>query len=51
LTFEWFKSDGTLSGTGKKLVVRPTVTTTYYYRISNACGESAPSSNITVTVN
>jgi hypothetical protein len=51
LTYEWFTYNGTQIGTGKKLVVWPTMTTTYYYRIRNVCGESAPSLTVTVTVN
>lgn len=50
LTFTWYTSGGTSVGTGKKLVVQPAVTTTYYYTVANACGESDPSSTVTVTV-
>jgi hypothetical protein len=49
LTYKWFTNDGTFIGTGKKLVVRPRVTTTYYYKLCNAW-ESDPSVPITVTV-
>ena len=52
-TYLWYKSDGTLVGTStnKRLTVSPTVTTTYYYKVSNACGTSSASGNVTVTVN
>jgi hypothetical protein len=49
LTYKWFTSDGTQIGTGKKLVVRPTVTTSYYYKIVTDL-ESDPSIQVTVTV-
>jgi len=53
LTFTWYKSDGTLVGssTNRKLFVSPTVTTAYYYTVSNACGATGPSPTGTVTVN
>ncbi len=50
LTFEWYTSANVLVATGKKINVSPTVTTTYYYKISNICGRSAASSTITITV-
>ncbi len=52
LTYLFYKSDGTFVGssTNKKLWVSPTVTTSYYYKVSNACGTSAASSTVTVTV-
>src|SRR6185295_5916911 len=53
LTYLWYKSDGTLVGTStdKKLNVFPTVTTSYYYKVSNDCGTTAASPTVTVTVN
>ncbi|HXH41688.1 MAG TPA: hypothetical protein VNN08_23895 [Thermoanaerobaculia bacterium] len=48
-TFKWYTSDGTYFADGKKCVVRPLVTTSYYYTLNNAW-ESAPSNLITVTV-
>jgi hypothetical protein len=52
LTYLWYKSDGTLVGTttSKKLNVSPTVTTSYYYKVSNSCGTTGPSPTVTVTV-
>jgi hypothetical protein len=52
LTYLWFKSDGTQVGTStnKKLNVTPTVTTSYYYEVSNSCGTTGPSPTVTVTV-
>jgi hypothetical protein len=52
LTYLFYKSDGTLlqSSANKKLTVSPTVTTTYYYKVSNDCGTSAASPTVTVTV-
>jgi len=49
LTYKWFTSDGTFIGAGKKLVVRPAVTTSYYYKLCNDL-ESDPSVQVTVTV-
>ncbi|HEX7676707.1 MAG TPA: hypothetical protein VF713_01185, partial [Thermoanaerobaculia bacterium] len=49
LTYKWYTSDGTPAGTGKKCVVRPVVTTSYYYTLNNTT-ESAPSALVTVTV-
>lgn len=49
LTYKWYTSDGTPVGTGKKCVVRPVVTTSYYYTLYNTT-ESAPSALVTVTV-
>lgn len=49
LTYKWYSSDGTLIGTGKKLVVKPAVTTSYYYKLCNDL-ESDPSVQVTVTV-
>ena len=52
LTYLWYKSDGTLVGTttAKRLNVTPTVTTSYYYKVSNSCGTTGPSPTVTVTV-
>jgi hypothetical protein len=52
LTYLFYKSDGTLlqSSALKKLTVAPTVTTSYYYKVSNDCGTSAASPIVTVTV-
>jgi PKD repeat protein len=52
LTYLWYKSDGTFvaSTTAKKLNVSPTVTTSYYYKVSNSCGTTGPSPTVTVTV-
>lgn len=52
LTYLWFKSDGTQVGTStnKKLNVTPSVTTSYYYKVSNSCGTTGPSTTVTVTV-
>jgi hypothetical protein len=52
LTYLWYKSDGTYVGTStnKKLNVTPTVTTSYYYKVTNSCGTTGPSPTITVTV-
>jgi PKD repeat protein len=53
LTYLWYKSDGTLVGTStsKKLQVSPTVTTSYYYKVSNSCGPTTGASpTVTVTV-
>jgi hypothetical protein len=52
LTYLFYKSDGTFVGssTNKKLFVSPTVTTSYYYKVSNSCGVTDPSPTITVTV-
>ncbi len=52
LTYLFYKSDGTFVGssTNKKLFVSPTVTTNYYYKVSNSCGVTDPSPTITVTV-
>jgi hypothetical protein len=52
LTYHWFKSDGTELGTStnKKFFVSPTVTTSYYYKVSNSCGTTGPSPTVTVTV-
>jgi hypothetical protein len=51
-TFRWYTSScgGTLVGSGNNLPVSPTVTTTYYGRWENSCGNSACQS-VTVTVN
>src|SRR6185369_11843636 len=53
LTYLWYKSDGTLVGStiAKKLNVSPTVTTSYYYKVTNSCGTTGPSPTVTVTVN
>jgi hypothetical protein len=48
-TYKWYTSDGTFIGSGKKLVVRPIVTTSYYYKLCNSL-ESSPSNFVTVTV-
>jgi YD repeat-containing protein len=52
LTYLFYKSDGTFvsSSTTKKLNVSPTVTTSYYYKVSNSCGTTDASTPITVTV-
>jgi hypothetical protein len=52
LTYLWYKSDGTLVGTStnKKLNVAPTISTSYYYKVSNSCGTTGPSATVTVTV-
>jgi PKD repeat protein len=52
LTYLWYKSDGTLVGTStnKTLRVSPTISTSYYYRVSNSCGTTPPSPTVTVTV-
>jgi PKD repeat protein len=53
LTYLWYKSDGTFvaSTTAKKLNVTPSVTTSYYYKVSNSCGPTTgPSPTVTVTV-
>lgn len=53
LTYLWYKSDGTLVGstTSKKFNVTPSVTTSYYYKVSNSCGPTTgPSPTVTVTV-
>jgi hypothetical protein len=50
LTYKWYSSDGAPAGTGKKCVVRPVVTTSYYYTIYNSTMESAPSNLVTITV-
>jgi hypothetical protein len=47
--FKWYTSDGTHIGSGKKLVVHPKVTTSYYYKLCNAT-ESLPSAAVTVSV-
>lgn len=49
LTYKWYTSDGTFIGNGKKLVVHPTVTTSYYYKLCNEL-ESEASNTVTVTV-
>jgi hypothetical protein len=49
LTYKWYLSDGTFVGNGKKLVLRPTVTTSYYYKLCNST-DSGPSNTVTVTV-
>jgi hypothetical protein len=52
LTYLWYKSDGTYVGssTNKRLDVSPTVTTSYYYKVSNSCGTTGASPTVTVTV-
>jgi hypothetical protein len=53
LNYSWYKSDGTVivaNTTSKKLTVSPTVTTSYYYTVSNICGTTVPSPTVTVTV-
>jgi hypothetical protein len=50
LTITWFTSAGTPVGTGSSLTVAPSATTSYYARVSNACG-SVDSAVATVTVN
>ncbi len=49
-TFRWYTGScgGTLAGTGNNLTVSPAVTTTYYGRWENGCGNS---SCVTVTIN
>lgn len=50
LTIQWFLADGTPAGSGASITVSPAVTTTYFARISNACGTAtSPSATITVT--
>ncbi|MFH2144123.1 MAG: PKD domain-containing protein, partial [Bacteroidota bacterium] len=51
-TFEWYTGScgGTAIGTGNNLNVSPTVTTTYYGRWENGCGNSTCQA-ITITVN
>ncbi len=51
-TFEWYSAScgGTSVGTGNNLIVAPTVTTTYYGRWQNGCGNST-CQTVTVTVN
>ncbi len=51
-SFEWYSGScgGTSVGSGNNLVVSPIVTTTYYGRWENACGETACLS-IEITVN
>jgi trimeric autotransporter adhesin len=51
-TFRWYTGDcgTTLAGTGNNLNVTPTVTTTYYGRWENSCGNST-CQTITITVN
>ncbi len=50
-TFAWFtvSCGGTPAGTGNDLIVSPTVTTTYYGRWENSCGESS-CETVTITV-
>jgi hypothetical protein len=52
LTYLWYKSDGTLvaTTTAKKINVTPTVTTSYYYKVTNSCGTTGASPTVTVTV-
>jgi hypothetical protein len=52
LTYLWYKSDGTLVGTStnKRLNVSPTISTSYYYKVSNSCGTTGPSPTVTVVV-
>ena len=53
-TFQWFQGatsgSGTPVGTGNPFVVSPTVTTTYWVRVTNSCGNTADSATVTVTV-
>jgi Zn-dependent metalloprotease len=51
-TLRWLSGScgGTSAGTGNNLVVTPAVTTTYYARYENTCGNSACQS-VTITVN
>ena len=51
-TFKWYTGScgGTLVGTGNNLNVSPTVTTTYYGRWENICGNST-CQTVTITVN
>jgi hypothetical protein len=54
LTYRWYQGatsgDGTFIGTGSSLVVTPSVTTSYWCRISNSCGNSVESSVVRVTI-
>lgn len=53
-TFQWFQGatsgSGTPVGTGNPLVVTPSVTTTYWVRVTNSCRSTADSATVTVTV-
>lgn len=49
MTYKWYTSDGTFLANGKKLLVHPVVTTSYYYKLCNSW-ESGPSGLVTLTV-
>ncbi|HMC71293.1 MAG TPA: hypothetical protein VKJ07_19210, partial [Mycobacteriales bacterium] len=49
LTVSWFSADGTPVGTGASINVSPSVTTSYYAVVSNACG-TATSDTVMVAV-
>jgi hypothetical protein len=50
-SFQWFAGNAPLSGATTATVdVTPAVTTTYWLRASNACGASADSERVTITV-
>jgi hypothetical protein len=50
-TFNWYNGScgGSIIGTGNNFVVNPTITTTYYGRWSNTCGNSS-CKNVTIQV-
>jgi hypothetical protein len=54
ITYEWFIGapgvTTTSAGAGSSIIVTPSITTTYWLRVSNTCGASIASDSIVITV-